>query len=111
MVVTGHMADEVQAALKGAAVRIVHNPNFAEGLATSVRKGIAAVEPIYTLLDAMAALTQFVPHAYQEWFEPAAGIRMRYWNAGHKLRQRSHRIQQRVDRLNRCNAFARIALI
>jgi molybdenum cofactor cytidylyltransferase len=43
VVVTGHMADEVQAALKGAAVRIVHNPNFAEGLATSVRTGIAAV--------------------------------------------------------------------
>ena len=51
----------------------------------NARKGIAAVEPIYTLLDATAALTQFVPHAYEEWFEPAAGIRMRYWNAGHLL--------------------------
>lgn len=51
----------------------------------NARKGIAAVEPIYTLLDATAALTQFVPHPYQDWFEPAAGIRMRYWNAGHLL--------------------------
>ena len=51
----------------------------------NARKGIAAVEPIYTLLDAMAALDQFVPHAYQEWFEPAVGLRMRYWNAGHLL--------------------------
>ncbi len=51
----------------------------------NARKGIAAVEPIYTLLDATTALTQFIAHAYQEWFEPAAGIRMRYWNAGHLL--------------------------
>ena len=35
--------------------------------------------------DQLAALDQFVPHAYQEWFEPAAGLRMRYWNAGHLL--------------------------
>lgn len=51
----------------------------------NARKGIAAVEPIYTLLDATAALTQFMPHAYQEWFTPAKGLRMRYWNAGHLL--------------------------
>ncbi len=51
----------------------------------NVRKGVPEVQPIYTLLDAMAALTQLVPHSYQEWFEPAIGIRMRYWNAGHLL--------------------------
>ena len=51
----------------------------------NARKGIAEVQPIYNLLDAMAALEQLVPHAYQEWFEPAAGIRMRFWNAGHLL--------------------------
>ena len=44
VVVTGHMAAEVQAALRGKAVRIVHNPNFSEGLATSLRAGVAAVQ-------------------------------------------------------------------
>jgi molybdenum cofactor cytidylyltransferase len=44
VVVTGHMAAEIREALRGKAVRIVHNPNFAEGLATSVRAGIAAAQ-------------------------------------------------------------------
>jgi molybdenum cofactor cytidylyltransferase len=44
VVVTGHMAAEVQAALRGKAVRFVHNPNFEEGLATSLRAGVAAVQ-------------------------------------------------------------------
>jgi molybdenum cofactor cytidylyltransferase len=43
VVVTGHMASEVQAALKGKPVRFVHNAAYAEGLATSVRTGIGAV--------------------------------------------------------------------
>ncbi|MBG1233559.1 MBL fold metallo-hydrolase [Aestuariivirga litoralis] len=51
----------------------------------SARKGKPEVEPMYTLLDAMAALEQFEPHPYKEWFSPAAGIRMRFWNAGHLL--------------------------
>ncbi len=51
----------------------------------NARKGIPEVQPIYTLLDAMAALEQFVQHQFQEWFEPAAGLRMRFWNAGHLL--------------------------
>jgi molybdenum cofactor cytidylyltransferase len=44
-VVTGHQADEVMAALHGLDVSFVHNPDFAEGLATSVKTGIAAVSP------------------------------------------------------------------
>ncbi|MDZ5448209.1 molybdopterin-binding/glycosyltransferase family 2 protein [Labrys sp. ZIDIC5] len=42
-VVTGHQQAEVRAALAGLAVSFVHNPNFAEGLSTSVRAGIAAL--------------------------------------------------------------------
>src|SRR6185312_16690162 len=42
-VVTGHQADEVQRALQGLKVRFVHNPEFASGLASSVKAGIAAV--------------------------------------------------------------------
>ncbi|KIZ38334.1 nucleotidyltransferase family protein, partial [Rhodopseudomonas palustris] len=43
IVVTGHQADKVEAALHGLKVRVVHNPDFAEGLASSVKAGIAAV--------------------------------------------------------------------
>ena len=43
IVVTGHQADEVQNALRGLKVTFVHNPDFAGGLATSVKAGISAV--------------------------------------------------------------------
>ena len=43
IVVTGHQADEVEKALRGLKVQFVRNPDFAEGLASSVKAGIAAV--------------------------------------------------------------------
>jgi molybdenum cofactor cytidylyltransferase len=43
IVVTGHQRDKVEAALQGLDVKIVHNPNFADGLSTSVKTGLAAV--------------------------------------------------------------------
>jgi molybdenum cofactor cytidylyltransferase len=43
IVVTGHQREQVEAALAGLPVKLVHNPDFAEGLGTSVRAGIAAV--------------------------------------------------------------------
>jgi molybdenum cofactor cytidylyltransferase len=43
IVVTGHQRERIEAALAGLPVRLVHNPDFAEGLGTSVRTGIAAV--------------------------------------------------------------------
>ena len=43
IVVTGHQAEEVQKALQGLRVKFMHNPDFAEGLASSVKTGIAAV--------------------------------------------------------------------
>jgi metallo-beta-lactamase family protein len=49
------------------------------------RKGEPEVEPIYGLLDAEAAVQLMRGHGYGQWFEPASGIRMRYWNAGHLL--------------------------
>ncbi len=45
MVVTGHEAERVRAALAGLDVSFVHNPDFAEGLSTSLRAGIAALPP------------------------------------------------------------------
>jgi molybdenum cofactor cytidylyltransferase len=43
IVVTGHQRERVERALAGLAVTFVHNPNFAEGLSTSLKAGIAAV--------------------------------------------------------------------
>jgi molybdenum cofactor cytidylyltransferase len=43
IVVTGHQREQVEAALQGLDVKRVHNPNFADGLSTSVRTGLAAV--------------------------------------------------------------------
>ena len=43
IVVTGHQHDQVEAALAGLDVRRVHNPDFAQGLSTSLKAGLAAV--------------------------------------------------------------------
>lgn len=43
IVVTGHEREKVEAALSGLPVRVVHNPDYAEGLGTSLKAGIAAV--------------------------------------------------------------------
>jgi molybdenum cofactor cytidylyltransferase len=43
IVVTGHQAAEVEKALQGLQVKFVRNPDFAQGLASSVKAGVAAV--------------------------------------------------------------------
>jgi molybdenum cofactor cytidylyltransferase len=43
IVVTGHQAEQVEKALQGLKVTFVRNPDFAEGLASSVKAGISAV--------------------------------------------------------------------
>ena len=43
IVVTGHERERVEIALKGLPVRLVHNPNFSEGLGTSLKAGITCV--------------------------------------------------------------------
>jgi molybdenum cofactor cytidylyltransferase len=43
IVVTGHQAQEVEAALRDLNVTFVRNPDFAQGLASSLKAGIAAV--------------------------------------------------------------------
>ena len=44
IVVTGHQTAEVRAVLKDHKLRFVHNENYAQGLSTSVRAGIAAAQ-------------------------------------------------------------------
>jgi molybdenum cofactor cytidylyltransferase len=43
IVVTGHEAARIEAALKGLDVRVVHNPDYASGLSASLKSGIRAV--------------------------------------------------------------------
>jgi molybdenum cofactor cytidylyltransferase len=43
IVVMGHQRTEVEKVLAGLPVRLVHNPDFADGLGTSLKAGIAAV--------------------------------------------------------------------
>ncbi len=51
----------------------------------NARKGLPEVEPMYGVIDAEMAVTLMQGKDYEQWFEPAPGIRMRYWNAGHLL--------------------------
>ena len=43
IVVTGHQRERVEAALAGLAVKLVHNPHFADGLGGSLKTGVAAL--------------------------------------------------------------------
>lgn len=43
--VVGHRGDEVGAALAGAGVRIVENPEYTAGMLTSIQRGMAAADP------------------------------------------------------------------
>ena len=45
VIVTGHQRERVEAALKGLNVQRVHNPDFAAGLSTSLKVGLAALPP------------------------------------------------------------------
>ncbi len=43
IVVTGHQRDKVEAALRGLDVGFAHNPDFADGLSTSLKTGLAVL--------------------------------------------------------------------
>ncbi len=62
----------------------------------NARKGLPEVEPMYGVLEAELAVTLMQGYAYEQWFEPAPGIRMRYWNAGHLLGSAS--IETEIER-------------
>ncbi len=47
-VVTGYRADAIANALQGLAVQIVHNPDYAAGLSTSLHTGVRALPGRYT---------------------------------------------------------------
>jgi metallo-beta-lactamase family protein len=51
----------------------------------NTRRGRAPVVPIYTGAEGTASLRAFRVAEFEAWFEPAAGLRARFWNAGHIL--------------------------
>jgi len=57
------------------------------------RRGLPPVEPLYTTKDAEAALSLLVPVNYEEWFSPAPGIDVKFWNAGHIIGSASAEIK------------------
>lgn len=61
VVVTGHQGAEVQAALTGRGCRCVLNPDFAAGMSTSVRAGIAALTAADGALVALGDMPWVTP--------------------------------------------------
>lgn len=57
------------------------------------RAGDEKFEPLYTEADALQAWRMARTVALEEWFEPAAGFRVRFWNAGHILGAASAEIE------------------
>lgn len=44
VVVTGYQGEDVEKTISGYPVRVVHNPDFGEGMASSIRVGVAAAQ-------------------------------------------------------------------
>jgi molybdenum cofactor cytidylyltransferase len=61
VVVTGHQADAVRGALSGLDVRFVHNPDYGDGMSTSLRVGIAAAGPVDAALICLADMPRLRP--------------------------------------------------
>ena len=78
IVVTGDRSDQVVRALEGITVRIVHEPGFAEGMATSLRRGIEASAHASAVLVGLGDQPRVRPEAYQRvvarWRKSRAAI-------------------------------------
>ncbi|WP_185982746.1 NTP transferase domain-containing protein [Aureimonas mangrovi] len=72
-VVVGHRADEMRAALEGLRVEVIDNPDYAEGLSTSLVAGFRASEGdgVLVMLADQPALTPAHLDAMIEAFAPA----------------------------------------
>ncbi|HLZ64700.1 MAG TPA: MBL fold metallo-hydrolase [Aliidongia sp.] len=57
------------------------------------QRGEEPVEAIYGKEDAERALDQIEPVPFDQWIKPMAGVRARYWNAGHILGAASIELQ------------------
>lgn len=77
IVVTGHEREKVEAALKDLPVRFAHNPDYAEGLGTSLKAGIAAVpadaDGVVVCLGDMPQVTSALIDQLLGAFDPEKG--------------------------------------
>ena len=53
--------------------------------ARAARRHKERIVPIYTSADVRTCLKYFVQHGTGEWFDVIAGVKARFWNAGHLL--------------------------
>jgi molybdenum cofactor cytidylyltransferase len=76
-VVTGHRDRDIAAALDGLDLVVAHNPDFAEGLSTSLKRGLAAVpadaEAAIVMLGDMPRVTAETVDRLIEAYDPARG--------------------------------------
>jgi len=77
LVVTGHERAKVEAALAGLRVRFVHNPDYAAGLSTSLKAGLAALpaeaDGAIVCLGDMPQVTAGLIDRMLDAFDPARG--------------------------------------
>lgn len=77
IVVTGHQADDIRAALSGREVAFVHNARFADGMGGSIARGVAALAPdiegVVIVLGDMPALASEDIDRLIAGFDPAGG--------------------------------------
>jgi molybdenum cofactor cytidylyltransferase len=78
LVVTGHQADAVEAALAGMPVRFVRNPRYSEGLSTSLAAGIAALpetaDAVIVALGDMPRIDAAIHRGLAAAFAPGQGV-------------------------------------
>lgn len=79
LVVTGHDSEAVTAALAGLAVDVVHNPDYADGMSTSLKTGLVALpaenDGAAILLGDMPGMTEELIRRLTDAFEAAGGVR------------------------------------
>lgn len=77
VVVTGHEPDRVRSALDGLDVRFVHNPDYAQGISTSLKTGIgaldASVDGTFVVLGDMPEIPPELYRRMAAAFSPADG--------------------------------------
>jgi molybdenum cofactor cytidylyltransferase len=70
LIVTGHEASKIEALLAGQTLSFTHNPDFADGLSTSLRAGCAAlpddIGAVFILLGDMPRLSAHTLRALQD---------------------------------------------
>jgi xanthine dehydrogenase accessory factor len=77
LVVTGHDGGAIEKACAGLAVTFVHNENFADGLSTSLRRGLEAIpgdcDGAMVILGDMPGVTAELVAQVRAGFDPAKG--------------------------------------